>query len=321
MDNNELFSKLKGNDLDELIKISLNFEYIYRFSRNLPEHLTFGLEIEYETEVNDDNKIIKDYVEHLGKKWIYTGDDSVRSGGEVISPILHDKKEYWIDLKNICEYLKQKNVVVNGNAAGHIHIGANVIGDDYKKWIEFIKLYMYYENIICRYAYGEELTARRSLRKYAKPIAQRLYEMFYYFGKIDSLEKIIKYLPNSRYYSINFSNIQLDNISDIVDKNTIEFRCPNGTINEKIWQNNINTFAKMFLAVMNNKIDTEYIDYEVQSEETCFNKDFYYNEVYLRKALEFVDTIFDNNLDKIMFLKQYLKDLIAFMIVLMLKCR
>lgn len=32
-----------------------------------------------------------------------------------------------------------------------------------------------------------------------------------------------------------------------------------------------------------------------------------YNLVYLNQALEFVDLIFENNLDKIYFLKQYLK--------------
>lgn len=40
-------------------------------------------------------------------------------------------------------------------------------------------------------------------------------------------------------------------------------------------------------------------------------KEFYrYNIIDLKKSLEFVDLIFDNNLDKIYFLKQYLKDFV-----------
>ena len=34
-----------------------------------------------------------------------------------------------------------------------------------------------------------------------------------------------------------------------------------------------------------------------------------YSFLYLEQAIEFVDMIFDNNLDKIYFLKQYIKDI------------
>ena len=36
--------------------------------------------------------------------------------------------------------------------------------------------------------------------------------------------------------------------------------------------------------------------------------EYRYNEVCLKDALEFVDLVFDSNIDKIYFLKQYLKD-------------
>ena len=37
-------------------------------------------------------------------------------------------------------------------------------------------------------------------------------------------------------------------------------------------------------------------------------KDYLYNEINLKDVLEFVDLIFDNNLDKLNFLRQYIGD-------------
>lgn len=294
------------NYIQDLLCEIINTEFSYRDILDLPSELTFGLEIEYE---NVDEQLVKNYLKDNGLNWNYKSEDSLLNGGEIVSPILVNNKQSWIELKKICLYLKEQMAITNVNAGAHVHIGANIIGDNYLKWVEFVKLYMYYENIIYRYSYGEELYARKDIKKYAEPIAPRLYDEFYLFEKATSLQTFSKKVPKSRFFSLNFCNIKFDNISENKNKNTIEFRSPNGTINEKIWQNNVNTFAKMILAVMNNKVDIEYIDYEIKQEESCFNKDFYYNEIYLKKAIEFANTIFDNNIDKLMFLKQYIKDL------------
>ena len=48
---------------------------------------------------------------------------------------------------------------------------------------------------------------------------------------------------------------------DFSVNNTIEVRRPNGTVEEVIWQNNINVILKMILKIKNNSFDIEYIDY------------------------------------------------------------
>ena len=92
---------------------------------------------------------------------------------------------------------------------------------------------------------------------------------------------------------------------EIFNKNTVEFRSPNATIEEIVWQNNINAFTKLMLAATKGLIDEECLDYKISN---FTNYDFMYKEICLKSVLEFVDLIFDNNLDKIYFLKQYFKD-------------
>ena len=96
----------------------------------------------------------------------------------------------------------------------------------------------------------------------------------------------------------------------IIDKNTLEFRRPNGTLEEVIWQNNINVIIKLILAINSNNFDIDYIINKLKTnKDRIINKydSAYDHELNLEKALEFVDLFYDNNLDKINFLKQYIK--------------
>ena len=84
--------------------------------------------------------------------------------------------------------------------------------------------------------------------------------------------------------------------------NTIEFRCPNGTLEPIIWQNNANLFAKLLIYSKNNNFNHDIID--KRKTTTNINN---YKIISLEQSLELADLIFNNNLDKIYFLRQYLK--------------
>ena len=81
--------------------------------------------------------------------------------------------------------------------------------------------------------------------------------------------------------------------------NTIEFRGANSSDKAIIWQNNVNAVTKLMLAASKDLIDEEKLDYRLVEEPTSSNNFF--------NSLELIDTIFNNNLDKIYFLKQYTK--------------
>lgn len=221
-----------------------------------------------------------------------------------------DKIEYWKQLKMICDYLTKRRADTLHNAGGHIHIGSCILGDDIVAWKHFLKLYEAYENVIFRFVYGDKISGRKRLLEFAPPIATRLHN---YTNSIDTAKNLedIYWVVRSkdRYTALNFSNIDFQDPNCTYNQNTLEFRSPNATTNAVIWQNNINAFAKMLVSSKNKVMDEEFLNYKLEHEFCSYSgNEHLYNEINLKNVLEFVDLVFDNNLDKVYFLRQYLKD-------------
>ena len=170
-------------------------------------------------------------------------------------------------------------------------------------------MYVVYESIMFRFFYGDKINARENLLDYASPIANILYDNLKYLNNQKTIKSFANCLPAGKYYALNFSHVDFFYVTNkMKDRNTIELRCPNGTIEEVIWQNNINTFAKLILKAKSRNLDEEFLNYKIKKGIIDSESQFYiYNEIRLKIALEFVDLVFYNNLDKIYFLKQYLK--------------
>lgn len=302
---NNYFSYLRGSDLQEVLVDVENYFLTYRDTLNLPRELTFGVELEYEKLF----KIVTD--EFLDMNFLYSwksiNDGSLTLGGEVVSPILNDDISTWDQLQKICQFLAKYNADTFHNAGGHIHIGANILGEDIESWKMFLKLYTIYEHVLFRFAYGDKLNARKEIKNFAFPSKENLYMALLFLEDAIDLSDIYYAIPNhSRYQALNLSNIPFTMFETQKKfKNTIEFRFPNASSSEIVWQNNINAFAKMLLTAKNKLIDEEFLDYKIKtSKDEYINYDF----IDLKGALEFVDLVFDNNLDKTYFLRQYFKN-------------
>lgn len=305
---NDYFSSMRGIDLEELLFQIENYDLEYRESLKLPRSITFGAEIEYE---NVPKKIVDQFIRTNLNTWISKNDSSLNSGGEVTSPIMKDKKKNWHELKSICDFLEENNADTSHNAAGHIHIGTKVLNqENITGWRHFLKLYMIYEHVIFRFIYGDKLNGREKIKKYAPPIADKLYKRLSHLNQAIDIYDIQWILPGERFGSINFQNIDYnDYYHSFEEKDTIEFRSPNATTNPVIWQNNINAITKMLLTSNRQIIDEDFLDYKLKNEFLTYKgHEYLYDEIVLKDALEFVDLIFDNNLDKSYFLRQYLKN-------------
>lgn len=300
--NNDILSKMNGKELQDLIFYLDTYYLELRESLNLDKSVTFGIEIEYENANKE--KITKELSNIKTVDWITKADGSLKNGGEINSPVLNDIPNSWNDLKKICLAIK-KNAIIGPHSGGHIHIGTQVLGDKIESWLNFIKLWSVYENIIFRFSYGEYLTARPSILKYAFPVSKYFWCDYKSLMEEKEIEvrDIIKRISYERHQAVNLYNAY--DASNINLNNTIEFRCPNGTLNPIIWQNNINFFVKLLLSSKNNEIDNDIINYRKNKLQNI--KYNLYNEIYLSEALEFCDMIFSNNLDKLYFLRQYLK--------------
>ena len=72
---------------------------------------------------------------------------------------------------------------------------------------------------------------------YASPISRKIENRLNSISNETNIVKFLKVAQAQRHSGINFQNVGNYN------KNTIEFRTPNGTLNPQIWIENINLFA------------------------------------------------------------------------------
>ena len=290
-EDNIMFSKLEKKDLQKILDYIGEYYLEYRNILGVNNNDTFGVEIENDSiSKNDMNKKISQYDEL--KEWQAKYDPSIENGCEVISNVLYDTDSDWKKLYLMCQ--KMKDGKIDDNCGAHVHVGAQII-DNEKTLLKFIRLWARYEKVFFRFTNGEFIRPRASIIKHATPVADTFKKYFksnktgYFILERESLD---------RCKAVNLSNVYKINKYDF--HNTIEFRTPNGTLNPIIWQNNINTFIKLLEYCK--KVD------ELPFSDCKLTRYELYNKIYLEDALELCDTIFDNNLDKVYFLKQYLKN-------------
>ena len=321
---NDMISSMNNSDRVNIMLQLRNYYLELRKTLNIDNNITFGAEIEFE---DSKRKIIEEEIlkAFLLGNWKVVDDRSLYQGGEINSPILRDTEDNWKDLSTICNIVSM-NAEVLENTSAHVHIGMHIFGNNPKYWWNFALLWMTYENIITRFLYGEYDAPRAGLNRYATPISKDLIE------DIEALEKcshslnaigILKKLnkTDEKRRSVNFRHIDKTALYDydkIAKKNTIEFRGANGTFNPIIWQNNINLLIKLLEYCKSDNFNEELIKRRLKAviENEIPSNIYRYTQIRIEQATEFADLIFTNNLDKLYFLRQYIKDYKASMVPL-----
>lgn len=302
---NDMFSLMKGIDLQDLLYYIENYYLELRDNLGLGRKITFGLELEFEDA--DVSLIINKLREDSSfNDWKIKNDTTLYRGAEINSPILRDTNNSWNNLQKVCSII-DGHAVIGSSSGGHIHVGTKVIGEKRESWLNFIKLWSVYENIIYRFSYGDFLTSRSSIVKYASPMTKvfwRDYQRLSRYGRLNTFE-VIREISHKRNQAVNFNNVS--DLKKTANKNTIEFRCPNGTIDPVIWQNNVNLFVNMLLYSKSTRYNDDIIQNRKNINGDKYSELCWYGEIYLQQALELCDMLFTNNLDKIYFLRQYLK--------------
>lgn len=205
----------------------------------IDSQITIGVELEC------CNKNIDHYknIESVLKDFTIKDDASVKSGFEIVSPILHYTKSDMQKLKSVCELLKKNEFYTDYSCGGHIHIGANYLTTVQEMYM-LLYLYNNCEHIIYQICNKKHSKIRESINKYAKA-TKEIYLKASEEGKLDETltpEKMVDVLlkiNETRRNGLNLKN--LDNHY----KKTIEFRMPNGEIEFKELLSNIKLFAKL----------------------------------------------------------------------------
>lgn len=269
----------------------------YRNSLNLPNYVTFGVEIEYEN-------IVKDTVSYLLEEeqeknfhlinWKNTSEIDISEynklgeelNGEIVSKILIDKKENWKSLSDILNMLEKNGAIVTNKCGGHVNIGAHILGKNKKYWRNFFFLWLLYEDVIYDFSKGEFLNVREDELGLFRRISTYLD-----INKIKNIKRR-DYMDFKKFHKHLDIYINENLIDKILIGNRLEFRIPNGTLSKEMWQNYVNFFAK-FVMASRKELDIEKTIYKINNKDSS--------------AIELADYIFDNDIDKEYFLIQTLK--------------
>lgn len=308
VNSNDSFSNMSKYELEEIIYRIANTEFVLRKTLNLDKNIRFGVEIEFSGALKSD---ISEFIYNNFDKWNVVPELSIQQkingkiyGGEVISPILNDSIDTWLDLQFICNNIKKRDGN-NLNCGAHIHFDNSIINNRDKKTLNnLIKMWIINESIIYRFSAGESSYIRNSALSYATPISKEILSKSINTKDLSNvLEEIINIINRDN----NFKTYAYETGST-KNYNTIEIRCPNGTFNSTIWQNNINFFVHFLKYVKDSDINISLDDLE-QILNYYYKTSYFENsmEMELMKAIYLADKIYSNNLNKIYFLRQYLK--------------
>ena len=271
----------------------------YRTNLSLPSDVTFGVEIEYK---GVDKSVLDDIIYNY-PTYKSTEERNIQVGGELVSVPLRDDYMNWYDLKDILSVLDSLEGIEKDTGTGaHVHIGANIL-KNYDNFIKFLLLYSIYEGIIYRFAYMNRCNPRETMISCASPFSIDItndYPEFLEGKKCSEIRKMY-----DRFHGVNFCNLK--SFNKYKDRNTIEFRMANGTFDPVLWQNIINLYSKMLLAT-HKELDIDRLEYSMFRLNYDRNNHTGFDNYNIDQAVEFVDIIFDNALDKTNFLKQYMKD-------------
>ncbi len=312
LDSNDLLSKMKDNDKLELLNHIKNYHCRLRDKLDIDPNYNFGIEIEFEMLYNLDD--FYEEFEQKYKDWQYEYEISIGDwGGEVISPILKDSKKTWQQISDICKLIRINGGMVNSKCGAHNHVDVTYLKNT-KNFLNFVRFWKAYEDIIYHFGTGRATNMRQRTDLSALPITPYWNNLDLEKIKKDSLNTIVgKLLFGENYensdYQVKGMGVNIYNVKSLKRKfegNTVELRYTNGTIDANTWQNNVNVNAHIFKYALNHNFDKEKME-SLKTKNTSYHDIMKSIEkTNLNKALDFADTIFDKNIDKVYFLKQYL---------------
>lgn len=233
--------------------------------------------------------------------WAVERDGSVSSGdigGEVISPVLTDTPETWRQLEKVCEIIKRNGGRVDVRCGGHVHVGADPLDERSWRWIRLARIVAGFEDVIYRIAAGGESGGvhrgeSRSFN-YSAPMPDAS-QQFFRDRRVNP-NNLISQLSPSRYYGLNLRNVGPGN------KNTVEFRHFNGSLDPKQIQANVkisNAIVHAAQSLRKNRENTReraqlIPERPVRLGETHRSPDSGGHD----QVRKFIDTIFNNTKDK-----------------------
>lgn len=331
---------LKINNLPLRFRRNLNLPSYISFGNEIEVNNLNLSSAEFVVELFNDVHDLKS-----NQRFVVKEDQTVDS--EITSPILTDTEEQWELFRDMYEVLNGTGATIGENTSCHIHYGTHMINTPHKLSLllktlvvfePIIFKFGYGEDMTAR-----ESIVYRDERVIFSPIMfpQRVRKFTDVLdnykrsspGVMSScfksfLTQDMHYRPVFNFNNFDFSKLQYEIEYDSPNKDDhLEVRCNNGTLKPEIAQNDINLVAHIIWAVNEGLMDEEYIEQEyAKYKKKKYNFDCPYmiidsfeqgekynrllagfDKVRLDKAIKLADMVFITDIDKLYFLKQYLK--------------
>ena len=275
---------IKSNDNPKLENVLMVYDVDTR--------ITFGLELECLTE--NYKEVLK--CENILKNWKITKDASVKKGVEIISPVLNYDQESIKELKYVCEMLARNNFSVDSTCGGHVHLGFDYF-ENVNEYAIFLTLYSRIENLLYIIGNRSGTTTRDGFSEFAIFLNDDTLNIvnninYAKFNSMDSYVDLIKGTQYHKFYGLNLTNIGNK------EKNTIEFRFPNGELDFNEIIHNVKLFAKLF------EVSKE-ITYTRDKKLLSLYRDVISSYDMDMQIVNLLDLLFDNDLDKEFYMDRY----------------
>ena len=290
--------------MESYIEKAMNTELPRRRKINIDPKIGFGLEIENNgftniKAVNDAERVICNVDPLLDVKddrslSIIRPNKTIEQGIEVVTPVMHNKKDDLEMLKKLSSTLKHINPKYNLSS-----FQVN-LDDDFtdEERLYLLKLYTYFEQIIARFCRGNDPALRTMVTTYSDAL---YYKMMNSISIFDHPKDIVDTFTENKMLAVNFKKRP---------RRLIEFRLPNGTNEYTLWFNYINMYTNLVNAVKEKRIDERYLDILLKREKENYNHNYKYQykcfKIKEKLLEEFLFYIFENEEDKLYFTQQYL---------------
>lgn len=306
-------SKLSKRELKDLFTSLEDYKLSAKPRLNIPAKESFGIEVEF---VGVALKEVKDKIERIRdfKYWSVHEEKSVHDiidgeiiGGEISTDILHDTERDWQKLFKLYHKLKSLGAKSTNRTALHIHVGAQILEDDIKYLKRFIKVWCIFEDVIFRFGYNETSTPRsiENINIFAIPLAPNYKKVVTKHPHYFEDACVPKEFDFGKRNAVAFHNYHYPTSEEEIN-NDIEIRCPNGTLNPLIVQNNVNFFLKLMLYVTSPRYDEKLINRLFKKIGTKTLEE--YSILDFKKSCLLGDLIFESGQDKIDFLRGVVKN-------------
>lgn len=181
-----------------------------------------------------------DYKSTHSRGWAYEEDNTVSTGGEIISPIMYDEPETWANLKKVCDIIKDHGGIPTSETGGHVHVGIGDFNHTIANHNRFFQSYEENEDLLFRLSTNPESGEHRSHLSKASAVS------------LKSLAP--NHFPSSPYASIDVLPSERAAIGThyIIGevKDHLEFRTFDGSLNPAIIQAQIGVSLYMTEAAM-----------------------------------------------------------------------